>query len=53
MRVLEGHSGSVRSVAFGPDGKTALSGSDDKIAQLWNLDTGAGSARSKVTPPAS
>ena len=27
---LEGHSGYVRSVAIGPDGKTIVSGSDDK-----------------------
>ncbi len=35
-----GHPGYVRSVAFSPDGKTALSGSDDNTATLWDLATG-------------
>ena len=34
-----GHTGEVRSVAFRPDGKYALSGSDDKTLKLWEVDT--------------
>jgi WD40 repeat protein len=34
-----GHSGSVNSVAISPDGKTALSGSDDATLKLWDLAT--------------
>ena len=40
IRKLEGHSGWVYSVAFSPDGKTALSGSVDHTARLWDLATG-------------
>ncbi len=35
-----GHSSRVKSVAFSPDGKTALSGSRDHTTRLWNLETG-------------
>ncbi|MEN8221027.1 MAG: hypothetical protein ABFS56_32680 [Pseudomonadota bacterium] len=35
-----GHSDSVWSIAFSPDGKTALSGSSDTTTRLWNLETG-------------
>ena len=39
------HSGDVNSVAFSPDGKTIVSGSDDKTIKVW--DAGA----SALTPP--
>ncbi len=32
--------GWVTTVAFSPDAKHALSGSDDAIVRLWDLDTG-------------
>jgi hypothetical protein len=35
-----GHSSGVTSVAFSPDGKTALSGSYDHTLKLWDLATG-------------
>jgi WD40 repeat protein len=36
---LIGHIGSVAAVAFLPDGRRALSGSDDKTLRLWDLAT--------------
>ncbi|MFN8348836.1 MAG: caspase family protein [Spirosomataceae bacterium] len=33
------HAASVRSVAFSPNGKSALSGSDDHTLKLWDLAT--------------
>lgn len=35
-----GHSRSVTSVAFSPDGSRALSGSEDFSAKLWEVNTG-------------
>jgi WD40 repeat protein len=35
-----GHSGNVFAVAFSPDGKYLLSGSDDKTLKLWEVSTG-------------
>jgi WD40 repeat protein len=39
IKTLEGHSASVNSVAFSPDGKTIASGSYRNI-KLWNSQTG-------------
>ena len=35
-----GHSGSVEVVAFSPDGRYALSGSQDKTLKLWEVSNG-------------
>ena len=32
---LEGHSGSVNSAAFAPDGRSIVTASDDKTARVW------------------
>src|SRR3954447_26124514 len=40
LRVLEGHSDRVWSVAWSPDGRLALSGSADNTVRIWEVDTG-------------
>ena len=37
----DAHSGSVRSVAFSPDGKTIVSGSNDKTLKVWDAGASA------------
>ena len=37
---LEGHSGTIYSVAFSPDGQTLASGSSDNTIRLWSATTG-------------
>ena len=43
------HSKRVRSVAFSPDGKSIVSGSDDKTLKVW--DAGVGADTSKPFSP--
>ena len=39
LKVLQGHTGGVKSVAFAPDGKTLAAGGNDGMIRLWNLAT--------------
>jgi WD40 repeat protein/predicted Ser/Thr protein kinase len=40
LRTLLGHQGKVTTVAVAPDGRTAVTGSEDRTARLWDLDSG-------------
>jgi WD40 repeat protein len=40
VRRLEGHTDVVWSAALSPDGRLALSGSNDRTARLWDLESG-------------
>ncbi|KAL6890082.1 WD40-repeat-containing domain protein [Trichoderma evansii] len=40
IQTLVGHSARVSFVAFSPDGKQIISGSDDRIIKLWDAATG-------------
>ena len=40
LRTFTGHSGSVLSVAFAPDGRTVISGTGDRTLRLWDVETG-------------
>jgi len=40
LRTSEGHHGGIKSVAISPDGRWALSGSEDATLRLWDLQTG-------------
>ena len=40
IKTLIGHTYSIKSVSFSPDGNTIASGSLDGTVRLWNIDTG-------------
>ena len=40
LESLEGHGGKVRSVAFGIDGQTVVSGGEDNSIKVWSLGSG-------------
>ncbi|MGB3653522.1 MAG: NB-ARC domain-containing protein [Rivularia sp. (in: cyanobacteria)] len=40
LRILKGHTASVKTFAFNPSNTTLASGSDDYKIQLWNIDSG-------------
>jgi WD40 repeat protein len=39
LKVLEGHTGGVKSIAFAPDDKTLAAAGNDGTIRLWNLAT--------------
>jgi WD40 repeat protein len=40
IRTLEGHTGGISAVAVTPDGRRAVSGSEDRTLRLWDLESG-------------
>ena len=41
VHTLTGHSGTVYSVAFSPNGNRVVSGSFDMLVKIWDTETGA------------
>ena len=38
---VSGHSAAVNSVDLSPDGQHFVSGSDDRLVKIWDIETGA------------
>jgi hypothetical protein len=49
VRTFQGHRKAVTSLAFSPDGKTLLSGSEDATLLLWDV-SGTGKPKISLTP---
>lgn len=45
LQSFTGHTGAVNAVCFTPDGHRLVSGGNDKVRILWDIDTGKESAR--------
>ena len=41
LRTLTGHEAEVNSVASSPDGQFVVSGAQDNLVKVWNVETGA------------
>ncbi|MFO0845238.1 MAG: hypothetical protein U0797_23125 [Gemmataceae bacterium] len=52
VRRLAGHTGTVGSMAFAPDGRLLATGAEDGTVRLWAPQTGKELARLEVTDPA-
>jgi WD40 repeat protein len=50
-QVLRGHGGAVLAVDYSPDGKTIVSGSNDRTARLWYQQPALGQAKANATAP--
>jgi WD40 repeat protein len=46
--VLRGHAENVNALAFAPDSRSLLTGSDDNTVRLWDLTSAATDAKSRV-----
>ena len=47
--IPQGHTGGVSSVAFSPDGKSIVSGSDDNTVKIWSSADGTCTSTLKVS----